>query len=90
MSIDAKLVRDLREKTGAGMMDCKKALIESNGDINLALDYLRKSGIAKLKKNPQEMQKKVSFIHIFIMEANWELCWNLVAKQILLLKQKDL
>ena len=34
MTIDAKLVKDLREKTGAGMMDCKKALVESDGDIN--------------------------------------------------------
>jgi len=71
MSIDAKLVRDLREKTGAGMMDCKKALVESNGDINLALDFLRKSGIAKAeKKNLQEMQKRVLYIPIFITEIN--------------------
>ena len=66
MSIDAKLVRDLREKTGAGMMDCKKALIESNGDINLALDYLRKSGIAKAEKKSSRDAKEgiiYSYIH---------------------------
>ena len=50
MTIDAKLVKDLREKTGEGMMDCKKALVESEGDINKAIDNLRKSGIAKAEK----------------------------------------
>ena len=50
MPIDAKLVKDLREKTGAGMMDCKKALVESKGDIDKAVDNLRKSGIAKAEK----------------------------------------
>jgi len=50
MSIDAKLVKSLREKTGAGMMDCKKALVNSNGDLDKAVDYLRKSGIAKAEK----------------------------------------
>jgi elongation factor Ts len=66
MSIDAKLVRDLREKTGAGMMDCKKALVESNGDINLALDFLRKSGIAKAEKKSSRDAKEgiiYSYIH---------------------------
>ena len=50
MGIDAKLVKSLREKTGAGMMDCKKALVESDGDLNQAVDNLRKSGIAKAEK----------------------------------------
>ena len=50
MGIDAKLVKSLREKTGAGMMDCKKALVESDGDLNRAVDNLRKSGIAKAEK----------------------------------------
>ena len=50
MSKDAKLVKSLREKTGAGMMDCKKALVDSNGDLDKAVDYLRKSGIAKAEK----------------------------------------
>ena len=66
MSIDAKLVRDLREKTGAGMIDCKKALVESNGDINLALDFLRKSGIAKAEKKSSRDAKEgiiYSYIH---------------------------
>jgi elongation factor Ts len=48
--ISAKLVKELREKTGAGMMDCKKALKEANGDLSTAIDVLRKSGIAKAEK----------------------------------------
>jgi elongation factor Ts len=49
-NITAALVRDLREKTGAGMMDCKKALNETNGDMQKAIDYLREKGIAKAAK----------------------------------------
>ncbi|MFW6148430.1 MAG: translation elongation factor Ts [Atribacterota bacterium] len=45
MSISAKLVKELRDKTGAGMMECKKALTHTNGDIEKAVDYLRKKGI---------------------------------------------
>ena len=44
--ITASLVKDLREKTGAGMMDCKKALVENGGDIEAAVDWLRKKGLA--------------------------------------------
>ncbi|SHF52272.1 translation elongation factor Ts [Ornithinibacillus halophilus] len=50
MAITAKLVKELREKTGAGMMDCKKALTETDGDIEKAIDYLREKGIAKAAK----------------------------------------
>ena len=66
MGIDAKLVKDLRDKTGAGMMDCKKALVDSEGDINLALDNLRKSGIAKAEKKGTRETKEgliYSYIH---------------------------
>ena len=48
--ITAALVKDLRERTGAGMMDCKKALAETNGDIEAAIDWLRAKGIAKAAK----------------------------------------
>ena len=50
MEITANLVKDLRERSGAGMMDCKKALSECNGDIDAAIDYLREKGIAKATK----------------------------------------
>ena len=48
--ITASLVKDLREKTGAGMMDCKKALDEAKGDMEAAIDWLRKKGISKAAK----------------------------------------
>ncbi len=50
MEISAKLVKDLREKTGLGMMDCKKALQETQGDIEKAVEYLRKKGALKAAK----------------------------------------
>ena len=50
MDISASKVKELRELSGAGMMDCKKALIETNGNLDEAMDFLRKSGIAKAQK----------------------------------------
>ncbi|WP_026959479.1 MULTISPECIES: translation elongation factor Ts [Aliagarivorans] len=50
MAITAALVKELRDRTGAGMMDCKKALTETNGDIELAIENMRKSGAAKAAK----------------------------------------
>jgi len=49
-NISAQLVKDLRERSGAGMMECKKALVENNGDIEAAMEWLRKSGLAKADK----------------------------------------
>ena len=48
--ISASLVKDLREKTGAGMMDCKKALVETAGDFEAAVDWLRTKGLAAAAK----------------------------------------
>jgi elongation factor Ts len=53
MAITAELVKALRDRTGAGMMDCKNALTESNGDIDAAIDILRKKGIAKAAKKAE-------------------------------------
>ena len=50
MAVTAKMVKELRELTGAGMMDCKKALSETNGDMDAAIEYLRKNGEAKAVK----------------------------------------
>ena len=50
MAITAAMVKELREMTGAGMMDCKKALAETNGDMDAAVDVLKKSGAAKMEK----------------------------------------
>ena len=66
MSIDAAVVKNLREKTGAGMMDCKKALVETAGDIEKAIDFLRKSGISKAEKKGERTAKEglvFSYIH---------------------------
>lgn len=50
MAITAALVKELRERTGSGMMECKKALVESNGDIDVAIETMRKAGLAKADK----------------------------------------
>lgn len=50
MEITAKMVKDLRERTGLGMMDCKNALVESQGNLDQAVDYLRKKGALKAAK----------------------------------------
>ena len=66
MKIDAKLVNELRQKTGAGMMDCKKALLEANGNLEDAIDHLRKTGITKAEKKGARQTKEgliYSYIH---------------------------
>ena len=66
MAIDAKVVKQLRDKTSAGMMDCKNALKESGGDIEKAIDFLRKAGVAKAEKKGSRDTKEgivYSYIH---------------------------
>jgi elongation factor Ts len=63
--ITAKLVKELREKTGAGMMDCKKALKESGGDLAAAVDYLRTKGLADAKKKSGRATKE-GLVHAYI------------------------
>ena len=65
MSIDAKLVKKLRDKTSAGMMDCKKALVESEGDFEKAINHLRKSGITKAEKKGTR-ETKDGLVHSYI------------------------
>ena len=50
MTVTAEAVKALRERTGAGMMECKKALVEANGDLEVAAEAMRKSGLAKADK----------------------------------------
>jgi elongation factor Ts len=50
MAVTASMVKELRERTGAGMMECKKALVETNGDMDAALEHLRKTGLAQADK----------------------------------------
>jgi elongation factor Ts len=66
MQITAAIVKELRDKTGAGMMDCKKALTETDGDIEKAIDVLRAKGIAKAEKKAGRAAKEgiiYSYIH---------------------------
>ena len=66
MNIEAKVVKELRDKTSAGMMDCKNALKESGGDIEKAVDFLRKAGVAKAEKKGSRDTKEgiiYSYIH---------------------------
>ncbi len=62
-TISAKLVKELREKTGAGMMDCKKALTETDGDIDKAINYLREKGIAKAAKKADRIAAE-GLVHV--------------------------
>ena len=50
MAVTAALVKELRERTGAGMMECKKALVDAGGDMDAAIEAMRKSGLAKADK----------------------------------------
>ena len=66
MSISADLVKKLREKTGAGMMDCKRSLEKADGDMDKAMDYLRKQGMAQAAKKASRIAKEgviYSYIH---------------------------
>ncbi len=66
MTITASLVKDLRERTGVGMMECKKALAESNGDIEKAIEVLRKQGLARASEKSGRAAKQglvYSYIH---------------------------
>ncbi len=66
MAITAQLVKELREKSGAGMMDCKKALAETNGDIEKAQDLLREKGLASAAKKAGRIASEgivASYIH---------------------------
>jgi elongation factor Ts len=66
MTITASLVKDLRERTGVGMMECKKALAEANGDIDKAIEVLRKQGLSRASEKSGRAAKQglvYSYIH---------------------------
>lgn len=65
MAVDAKLVKTLREMTGAGMLECKSALEEANGDLEAAVEILRKKGVAKAAKKAGR-ETKEGLIHSYI------------------------
>ena len=67
--ISASMVKDLRESSGAGMMDCKKALTESNGDMQAAVELLRKKGLAAAAKKAGRVASE-GLVQTFISEDN--------------------
>jgi elongation factor Ts len=79
MEINAKMIQDLRERTGAGFSDCKKALVETGADMDKAVDFLRKKGIAAAAKKAVRVASQgivVSYLHGsrigVILEVNCE------------------
>ncbi len=80
MTVTAAMVKELREKSGAGMMDCKKALVETNGDIEKAMEYLREKGLAAAQKKSSRIAAEgivESYIHLggkigVLVEVNCE------------------
>lgn len=62
MAITASLVKELRERTGAGMMECKKALVETDGDIDAAIEHMRKTGLAKADKKSDRVAAEGAII----------------------------
>ena len=72
--ITASLVKELRERTGAGMMDCKKALTEANGDIELAIENMRKSGAIKAAKKAGNVadRKRGQFHERVVQDCGYE------------------
>lgn len=80
ITVTAAMVKELREKTGAGMMDCKKALLEKNGDMEAAVDFLREQGLAAAAKKSGRIAAEgvvESYIHMggrigVLVEVNCE------------------
>ena len=69
MSISASMVKELRERTGAGMMECKKALVDTDGDMDSAVELLRKSGQAKADKKAGRVADYFEFAELMCRDA---------------------
>ncbi len=89
-NISAQMVKELRERSGAGMMECKKALVENNGDIDTAMEWLRKSGLAKADKKASRIAAEGRIVaagKAVLVEINCET--DFVAKDASFLKFTD-
>ena len=75
MTISAALVKELRERTGAGMMDCKKALIQTNGDIEQGIELLRTLGVASAEKKSGRIAAEEQSSSLFLRTDLW-VCWS--------------
>ena len=69
-AVDAKTVKSLRDATGAGMMDCKKALVENEGNMEAAMEYLRKKGMATADKKAGR-QAKEGIVETYVHTGGW-------------------
>ena len=63
--VSAAMVKELREMTGAGMMECKKALVEADGDMDKAVDVLRTAGLASVAKKAVALRTKAQWLRSF-------------------------
>ena len=88
-NISAQLVKELRERTGAGMMDCKKALVETDGDIEKAVEFLREKGLADAAKKSGRVAAE-GLVKTYISEdKKVEQLLKLTVKQISLLLNEE-
>ena len=88
MAFTAKDVKDLRERTGCGMMDCKKALTETDGDFDKAIEYLREKGLAAATKKAGRIAADGMVSLQLTEKTKSALLLKLTLKQTLLLKTK--
>jgi len=72
MDVSAATIKELREKTGAGMLNCKNALTETKGDFEKAVAFLRQKGLASAEKNYHEVQNKELLQVTFILAQKSE------------------
>jgi elongation factor Ts len=77
-TISAGLVKELRERTGSGMMECKRALVETQGDIEAAIEYMRKNGMAKADKKAGQISpvlyKAWPILFFRVILPTWRRC----------------
>ena len=74
MAISASMVKELRERTGAGMMDCKKVLEETDGDMDKAIEVLREKGLAKAAKKAGRVAAE-GLVRILLLKAEKQPLW---------------
>ena len=90
MAITSETVKKLREKTGAGMMDCKRALEETNGDMEKAIEYLRKKGAATAEKRADRVANQGIVVTKLRTAENSALSLRSTARRILLREARTL
>ena len=87
VQITAKMVKELRDRTGAGMLDCKKALEATNGDVDKAIDYLRERGIAQAAKKSGRVAAEG--LASFVVKDNVAVVFELNSETDFVIKNKE-